>query len=126
MPLQKISAKDQCFDVVDVIGYFNKLTDYINALEARLSALEHPVESLSEEGWEKVDYKQVFKEDKDGDLTLVNDLIIKGQLYKQGTVIRQGEKLGGYTWSVMKYLSLSCKTREDVTKEVVGFLSNED
>lgn len=33
----------------DLIGFINHLIDWNNALEARLAALEHPVERLSDE-----------------------------------------------------------------------------
>lgn len=42
MPLQKITTTNQHFDMADVIGYFNQLTDYCNELERRLAEVEKP------------------------------------------------------------------------------------
>ena len=42
MPLQKITTTNPYFDMADVIGYFNQLTDYCNELERRLAEVEKP------------------------------------------------------------------------------------
>lgn len=50
MPLQKYKLIDDgAISVKQALKVFNSIIDHCNALEARLSALEHPVERLSEE-----------------------------------------------------------------------------
>jgi len=50
MPLQKLNALNlPKLSDTDLINIINSVIDQANDLEARLSVLEHPVESLSEE-----------------------------------------------------------------------------
>jgi hypothetical protein len=74
---------------------------------------------------ERKKFRDVFKEDKDEKLTLLNDIVVKGERFSKEQIFALDEPIGGVNFHKYRYLDLAVEVGEGGVLTIVGFYSTE-
>lgn len=75
---------------------------------------------------EKRKFRDIFKEDKDEKLTLLSNIIVKGEKFTKDQVFALNETIGGVDFHKFRYLDLAVEVGQDGVLTIVGFYPSEN
>lgn len=74
---------------------------------------------------ERKKFRDIFKEDKDETLTLLRDIIVKGEKFTKDQIFALNETIAGVDFHKYRYLDLAVEVGTDGVLTIVGFYSSE-